>query len=84
MKELRERVEGYLKKAGPLFEGLEDRNPGVVDLNKIKKEFREMALGYYSDARHFYSKGEYVNALASLEYAEGWLDAGKKLGIFKQ
>ena len=34
-------------------------------------------------ADKMYEKGEYANALASLEYAEGWLDAGKRLGIFK-
>ncbi|MBM3309121.1 MAG: DUF357 domain-containing protein, partial [Candidatus Altiarchaeales archaeon] len=43
----------------------------------------EMALGYYNDAKHFHKKGEYANALAALEYAEGWLDAGKRLGVFQ-
>jgi len=26
---------------------------------------------------------EYINSLSALEYAEGWLDAGKSIGIFK-
>ncbi|MFH1126453.1 MAG: DUF357 domain-containing protein [Candidatus Altiarchaeota archaeon] len=83
MKELKEKVEFYLKKAEKLFDNLEDKEPGKINTAKLRKEFREMALGYYNDARHFHKKGEYVNALASLEYAEGWLDAGKRLGIFK-
>lgn len=83
MKELREKVEHYLKKAEAPFECIADATPDSVDLDKARREFRDMARGYYNDARHFYSRGEYVNALASLEYAEGWLDAGKRLGIFK-
>lgn len=83
MMELKGKVEDYLKKAEKLFETLEDKNLEEINIDKTRKEFREMALGYYKDAKHFYSKGEYANALASLEYAEGWLDAGKRLGIFK-
>ena len=40
-----------------------------------------MAMSYYKDAQHFYEKGEYANALAALEYAEGWMDAGKEMGL---
>ncbi|MEA3254337.1 MAG: DUF357 domain-containing protein [Candidatus Altiarchaeota archaeon] len=80
--ELKAKVEEYLGKAGDMFENLEVRD-AEFDMEEIKKEFREMALGYYRDAKHFHEKGEYINALAALEYAEGWLDAGKALGIFK-
>lgn len=81
--ELKLRVSEYLKKASPLFEGLEIQAPNSVDMKKISREFYDMALAYYRDAIHFYENGEYVNSLASLEYAEGWLDAGKRLGVFK-
>lgn len=81
--ELKSKVEEYLKKASPLFEGLKIQAPGFVDTKKISREFYDMAMAYYKDAIHFYKNGEYANALASLEYAEGWLDAGKRLGIFK-
>jgi len=83
MTDVKQKVELYLKKAEKLFDSIEDKNPGEINVQKIRKEFKEMALGYYNDAKHFYQKGEYANALASLEYAEGWLDAGKRLGIFK-
>jgi len=42
-----------------------------------------MSMRYYSDSKHFYSKGEYLNALTALEYAEGWMDAGKEIGLLK-
>jgi hypothetical protein len=83
MKEIKEKIEKYLKKAEPLFANLEDKEPDRIDVKKIRKEFREMAFGYFNDAKHFYNKGEYANALAALEYAEGWLDAGKRIGIFQ-
>ncbi|MFH0874709.1 MAG: DUF357 domain-containing protein [archaeon] len=53
---------------------------------KRKKEaldFFDMATRYYSDAQHFKSKGDYVNAFAALNYAHGWLDAGARSGLFK-
>ena len=78
------KVEKYLKNAEDMFENLEVAVPREIDIEKVSKEFMEMALSYYEDAKHFYSKKEYENALAALEYAEGWLDAGKKLGIFKK
>jgi len=81
--DLRDRLEGYLAKARPRFEGLEDERSVRLDLERVREEFRTMALAYYSDANHFYNNGDYLDALAALEYAEGWLDAGRALGIFK-
>lgn len=81
--DLKLKVEEYLKKAKPLFEELTIRLPETFDLNKASYEFHEMAISYYKDAIHFYENGNYVNALAALEYAEGWMDAGKRLGVFK-
>ena len=83
--ELKKKVDEYLEKARDMFENLEtqDFDDTKIEKEKIKKQFHEMALGYYKDAKHFYKRGEYANALAALEYAEGWLDAGKVLGIFK-
>jgi hypothetical protein len=47
------------------------------------KEILNMAENYFSDAKHFESKGHFVNAFAALNYAHGWLDSGARLGIFK-
>jgi hypothetical protein len=82
--DVKRKLEAYLKKAEPLFSGVKATVPENPDFERISKEFAEMAFGYYNDAKHFYEKGEYVNALAALEYAEGWLDAGRILGVFKK
>ena len=49
---------------------------------KTLNHFHEMAMSYYQDALSFYEQGNYINSLAALEYAEGWLDAGAALGVF--
>ena len=86
---IKRKVKEYLKKAEPLFENLEIVSNSLQLKENIKKKnvgkvFYEMAICYYKDAKHFFDKEEYENALASLEYAEGWLDAGKLLGILKE
>lgn len=77
----KERLELYLKKAEKLFSNLEKAKTGNKELDKFADYFYTMSFSYYNDAKHFYEKGEYINALASLEYAEGWADAGKHLGV---
>jgi hypothetical protein len=81
--ETKEKLEFYLAKAEPLFAGLEAQEPKDADWGRLRKEFLEMTLGYYRDALHFKKKGEFLRALMALEYAEGWLDAGKRIGLFK-
>jgi hypothetical protein len=76
MDELREKLERYLVNAEAAFADIV-----VVDDGGVK--VRDTALRYYSDARHFLEDGEFVNAFAALEYAEGWLDAGVCLGVVK-
>ena len=46
-------------------------------------DFLDMASRYYSDAKHFKDKGDYVLAFAALNYAHGWLDAGARIRLFK-
>lgn len=43
----------------------------------------DMAERYYSDAKWFQEKKDYVNAFAALNYSHGWLDCGSRLGLFK-
>lgn len=50
---------------------------------KEAADFYDMAYRYHSDAKHFLSKGDYVNAFAAVNYAHGWLDAGARIGLFK-
>jgi len=46
------------------------------------KEIFDMVENYVSDAEHFQSKDDFVNAFAALNYAHGWLDSGVRLDIF--
>lgn len=80
MDELKHKLEKYLKMAEPMFRDLTVKESGIE--GEKARHFHDMAAGYYSDALHFYDRGQYINALAALEYAEGWLDAGKTIGIF--
>lgn len=45
-------------------------------------EALDMVERYVSDARHFRSKGDFINAFAALNYAHGWLDCGARTGLF--
>ena len=47
------------------------------------KDFFDMASRYYSDAKFFQDKEDYINAFAALNYAHGWLDAGARIRLFK-
>ncbi len=49
---------------------------------KQAKEIIDMVSNYVSDAKHFHSKKDFVNAFASLNYAHGWLDSGVRLDVF--
>ena len=49
---------------------------------KMAEDFLSMAANYFSDARHFHEKGDYERALACVNYAHGWLDAGARIGLF--
>ena len=46
------------------------------------KEIISMVENYLSDAKHFETKNEFVDAFAALNYAHGWLDSGVRLDIF--
>lgn len=56
--------------------------PKRSHLRRVAEDFVRMARAYYEDARHFRDKGELDKALANVNYAHGWLDAGARLGLF--
>ncbi|MCX6709994.1 MAG: DUF357 domain-containing protein [Candidatus Woesearchaeota archaeon] len=51
-------------------------------LKKEREEILDMAERYYSDAKHYFEKGDFVTAFASLNYAHGWLDCGARIRVF--
>ena len=50
---------------------------------KQAADFIDMAERYFSDAEHFREQGNHVLALAAVNYAHAWLDAGARIGLFK-
>ena len=54
----------------------------VIDSDK-GKDFFSMAKSYFSDAKHFRTKGDLLTALAAVSYSHAWLDAGARIGLFK-
>jgi uncharacterized protein len=56
--------------------------PGRTQLRKVSEDFLSMARAYYEDAKHLRDQGELEKALANVNYAHGWLDAGARLGLF--
>jgi len=46
------------------------------------KEIIDMVENYFSDAKHFESNKDFVNAFAALNYAHGWIDSGVRLDVF--
>ena len=46
--------------------------------------FLNTAKRYYEDAKYFKSKGDNASAFGALNYAFGWLDAGKNIGLFEE
>ncbi len=59
-----------------------ESSSNATSLKKERVDFLDMIKRYISDAEHFASKGDKVNAFAALNYAHGWLDAGARIGIF--
>jgi hypothetical protein len=75
-----EKLEKYFSITGKALEMCKK----ALDKKRLRdaKDFLDMASRYYSDARHFESKGDYVLAFAALNYAHGWLDAGARIKLF--
>ncbi len=56
--------------------------PKRSHMRKVAEDFLTMARSYYEDAKHFRDQGELDKALANLNAAHGWLDAGARVGLF--
>lgn len=56
--------------------------PPRSHLRRVAEDVLSMARAYYEDAKHFRDRGELAKALANVNYAHGWLDAGARMGLF--
>lgn len=74
------KLEKYLKLTSTALE--EVKKSIIKGKEKEAKEIIDMVSNYLSDAKHFESKGDFVNAFAAINYAHGWLDSGVRLDIF--
>jgi len=77
----KEKLDKYFKISLEALE-MAKKSGNRVNLNSERLDFLDMIERYISDAKHFESKGDIVNAFAALNYAHGWLDAGARIGLF--
>ena len=47
-------------------------------------KFLDTAKRYYEDAEFFKKKSDKASAFGALNYAFGWLDAGKEIDLFEE
>jgi|TARA_Y100000310_G_scaffold333256_1_gene410441 hypothetical protein len=76
----KEKLEKYFKTTETAFE--KAKKSIIKGKESQSKEIINMVKNYLSDARHFESKNDFVNAFAAINYAHGWLDSGVRLDIF--
>ena len=80
---IKEKVEKYLARGKPLFDELK-KIEGLSEIDSARADkIMDMAFRYYSDSQHFYQNEKYLDSLTALEYAEGWMDAGKAIGLLE-
>jgi uncharacterized protein len=77
-----EKIDKYLDTTKRALEKLKIAAPARSFNRRLAENFLEMAQSYFSDAKHFRQKGDFVNAFACVNYAHGWLDAGARIGLF--
>lgn len=83
MKEVTDtKLDRYFDVTGRALKKIKINKEFKIDPKKAAEDFLDMANRYYSDAKYFREKGDYVNALAALSYAHAWLDAGARIGLF--
>lgn len=78
----KEKIDKYFKITGEAIEAVKSHE---MDIDRMENalDFLDMATRYYSDAKHFFDKGDWVLAYGALNYSHGWLDAGARIGLFK-
>ncbi len=77
-----EKLKKYFTVTGKALKKVKTGKERKIKWKESADDFLDMAQRYYSDAKYFEKKNDYVNAFACLNYAHGWLDAGARLGLF--
>lgn len=81
--DLEEKTDRYEALLSDAIDAAEITPQEGTPLYEAARAYREMALSYLEDGRHFRDRGDPVNALASFSYGHGWMDAGARIGIFE-
>ena len=76
------KLDKYFDVTGRALKKVKINTTAKINVKESAEDFLDMARRYYSDAKHFRDKKDYVNAFACLNYAHGWLDAGARIGLF--
>lgn len=76
-----EKLDKYFDVSTRAFD-MAKKSDNRTEMIKEREDFIQMIECYLSDAHHFRSNNDYINAFAALNYAHGWIDAGARLGIF--
>lgn len=79
---LEEKVDRYEQLLAEALDAAEPVPESDTPLGEAAADFRQMAVSYLEDGRHFREVDDPVNALAAFSYGHAWLDAGARLGIF--
>jgi hypothetical protein len=82
MNELQERVEKYIKIEEEALKKIRIIAPKDSYSEVMGRDAMEMIISYFSDAKYFYSKGDFINAFAAINYSYGWIDSMIRIGIF--
>jgi len=80
---IEEKAKKYIEMAEDALSELSNPFNSNSFLNEVYKDIITMISSYISDAKYFYQKGDFENALAASSYAYGWIDEGVRLGILK-
>ena len=76
-----DKLKKYFEITGKAIQEAENSSNRTT-LKAEREDFLDMVKRYYSDAKFFYERGDFVNAFAALNYAHGWVDAGARIGLF--
>ncbi|MEM0139360.1 MAG: DUF357 domain-containing protein [Ferroplasma sp.] len=80
--DLREKVEKYIELEKNAIDKISISAPRQSYLYNMAKDHMDMVINYYNDAKYFYSKNDFINAFAALNYSYGWIDSAVRIGLF--
>ncbi len=80
--DLKEKVEKYIELEKTALEKITISLSVESQLYSMANDHMEMVVNYYNDAKYFYSKNDYINAFAALNYSYGWIDSAVRIGLF--